>query len=111
MHLKGDSMQRVVYVPDKLSTKKYVLREEYEGFGIYERITPSGYYESQSWLVFNGKYGYISESYNSRCKEELLDSIDHYNTTKKFGLHGFIAKKEEDVTIFGEHPCNRNFNF
>ena len=104
-------MKRIVYVPNSygLSNKKYVLREEYGGFGIYQEKCPAGYFVCQSWLVYNGNIGYISESYNNRCKEELLDSIDKYNETGKFGLHGFMAKKEDN--IYGEHSNNRSYSF
>lgn len=104
-------MKRVVYVADSLNNKKYVLQEEYEGFGIYERMTPTGYLVNQDWLVFNGKIGYISQSYNNRCEEELMDTIDAYNNSGKFGLHGFLAKKESFETIYGEHPCNASYTF
>ena len=102
-------MKRIIYIPDKLNNVKYVLREEYGGFGIYQHMTPSGFYVHQGWLVYNGKIGYISESYNNRCKEELMDCIDNYNEAGKFGLHGFIAKA--DAHIYGEHPNNRSYKF
>lgn len=102
-------MKRIIYVPDTLNNKKYILRDEYEGFGIYLEKTPSGFFVHQSWLVYNGKIGFICESYNNYCKEELLDYIDTYNETGKFGLHGFMAKREDN--IFGVHPNNRNYNF
>lgn len=102
-------MKRVIYVPDSLNNKKYVLRDEYEGFGIYQEKCPSGYFHSQSWLVYNGEIGYISESYNNKCWEELLDTIDNFLETGKFGLHGFMAKVEDK--IYGEHPNNRAYSF
>ena len=102
-------MKRLVYVPDSLNNKKYILKEEYEGFGIYKEMAPAGCYVHQSWLVYNGKIGYISQSYNHRCKEELMDAIDKYNETGKFGLHGFMAKAEDN--IYGEHPNNESYKF
>ncbi len=102
-------MKRLVYVPDSLNNKKYILKEEYEGFGIYKEMAPAGCYVHQSWLVYNGKIGYISQSYNNRCKEELMDAIDNYNETGKFGLHGFMAKAEDN--IYGEHPNNESYKF
>ena len=102
-------MKRIVYVPDTLNNKKYVLRDEYDGFGIYQYMTPSGYYTHQSWLVYNGKIGFICDPYNNYCKEELLDCIDSYNETGKFGLHGFMAKREDN--IYGVHPNNRTYYF
>ena len=55
-------MKRLVYIPDSLNNKKYILKEEYEGFGIYREMAPAGCYVHQSWLVYNGKIGYISQS-------------------------------------------------
>ena len=97
-------MKRVIYVPDSLNNKKYVLRDEYEGFGIYEEVCPSGYYVHQSWLIYNGKIGYISQSYNNKCKEELMDTIANYNETGQFGLHGFMAKADEErKRVYGKN--------
>ena len=101
--------KRVIYVPDQLNNNKYILCDEYDGFGIYQRMTPNGYYSHQDWLVYNGKIGYISESYNSRCKEELMDTIDNFNDTGKFGLNGFMAKPEDN--IYGEHPNVKRYYF
>ena len=102
-------MKRIIYVPDSFNNNKYVLRSEYGGFGIYERMTPSGWYVNQHWLVYNGKIGFVSQPYNHRCKEELMDFIDNYNETGKFGLHGFMAKR--DAHIYGEHPLNKTYRF
>ena len=102
-------MKRVVYVPDKLNNNKYILIDEYGGFGIYQKKCPAGYFVHQEWLVYNGKIGFICESYNNYCKEELMDCIDTYNETERFGLHGFMAKKEDN--IYGVHPNNRSCSF
>lgn len=102
-------MKRVIYVPDDLNNKKYVLKSEYEGFGIYEEMCPAGWFVHQSWLVYNGKIGFICQSYNNYCKEELMDVIDNYNECGKFGLCGFIAKKEDN--IYGVHPNVKQYNF
>lgn len=101
-------MQRVVYVPDSLNNNKYVLREEYNGFGVYQRKTPTGYFVSQDWLVYNGKVGAISESYNRMCKEEMLDLIDTYNEKGSFGKTGF---KTSVAGICGIHPNNKSVLF
>ena len=81
-------MKRVIYVKNVYgTTNKYVLQEEYCGFGIYEQKTPSGYLVSQSWLLSNNKEAeLVIESYNDLCKKELLDMIDYYNNTNKFGV-------------------------
>lgn len=99
---------RVVYIKDSLNNNKYVLREEYEGFGIYERKTPTGYFVNQDWLVYNGKIGFQCESYNNFCKAELKDYIDYYNENGKFGLHGFRTSVQG---IYGVHPNNKSCSF
>lgn len=68
------------------TTTKYVLREEYEGFGIYQHKTPTGYFVHQDWLISNGNIELVVESYNNICKEELLDMIDNYNEKGKFNI-------------------------
>ena len=78
-------MKRVIYIQDTLNNNKYILQKEYEGFGIYLRMTPSGYYSHQDWLITNGNITIVCESYNSLCKEELYDAIDSYNESKRFG--------------------------
>lgn len=90
-------------VVDSLNPKKYILQEEYEGFGIYKEKCPSGYYVSQSWLIANDKVGIICESYNNFCKEELLDMIDNYNEKKKFGVKGFHKTIIERVSYYKAH--------
>ena len=103
-------MKRVMYVPNGIrGNDKYILCDEYEGFGIYQEKCPAGWFMSQSWLVYNGKTGFVCESFNNRCKEELMDYIDSYNETGKFGLHGYMAKVDEN--IFGVHPNNRQYAF
>lgn len=102
-------MKRVMYVQDSLNNNKYILIKEYGGFGIYQEKCPSGYFVSQSWLVHNGSIGFICESYNNYCEEELLDVIDHYNEHYSFGLHGFLADKEQ--VIYGVHRCNYDYRF
>ena len=81
-------MKRVVEVANVYGTKnKYVLTDEYGGFGVYQEKTPSGYFVSQSWLISNNDNAeLVIESYNDMCKEEVLDVIDNYNNTNKFGV-------------------------
>lgn len=101
-------LNHVVYIKDSLNNDKYVLREEYEGFGIYQRKTPTGYYVNQDWLVYNGKIGFQCEPYNNFCKEDLKDYIDYYNENGKFGLHGFRTSVQG---IYGVHPNNKSCSF
>ena len=70
---------------------KYVLRDEYEGFGIYEEMTPSGYLVHQSWLISNNDNAeLVMESYNNLCKEEVMDIIDTYKETGKYGVKALM---------------------
>ena len=81
-------MKRVIYIKSGYSVDdKYVLTEKYNGFGIYKKMSPSGLYVSQNWLISNNKNAeLVIESYNDMCKEEVLDVIDNYNNTNKFGV-------------------------
>lgn len=102
------TLERVVYVPDELNKNKYVLNECYEDFGIYEKVSPNGFRVSQDWLVYNGKIGFISQSYNNLCREELMNAIDKFKTTGKFGYHGFATSVDG---IYGIHPSVTTYNF
>lgn len=68
------------------STDKYILKEEYSGFGIYQEKTPTGYYMSQSYLITDTNLTIVCQSYNRICLDELKDAIDHYRKTKRFGF-------------------------
>ena len=81
-------MKRIIKIKNTYGTDdKYVLVDEYNNFGIYKEKTPSGYFVHQSWLISNNENAeLVIESYNGLCKEELLDIIDNYNETKKYGV-------------------------
>ena len=81
-------MKRIITINNRYGEHdKYVLRDEYEGFGIYQEKTPSGFFVHQSWLISNNANAeLVIESYNSLCKEELLDIIDNYNEKHRFGV-------------------------
>ena len=85
-------MKRVIQIKNVYGTNnKYVLTDEYDGFGIYKEKTPNGYFVHQSWLISNNKDAeLVVESFNGLCKEELLDIIDNYNDTKKFGVKALM---------------------
>ena len=87
---KSSAICRVILARN---AKKYVLTQEYEGFGIYEEVCPSGFHVHQSWLIANDKNALVCESYNNFCKEELLDMIDNY--------------KEEEISEKNIHFCLR----
>ena len=85
-------MKRVITIKNTYGEyDKYVLKDEYEGFGIYEEKTPSGYFVHQSWLISNNEGAeLVIESYNNLCKEELLDIIDNYNEKRRFGVKALM---------------------
>lgn len=85
-------MKRIIKIKGSFGNEeKYVLRNEYESFGIYEEMTPSGYFVHQSWLISNNNNAeLVINSYNHLCKEELLDIIDNYNATSKFGVKAIM---------------------
>ena len=84
-------MKRVIYINNAYGAKdKYIFKEEYNGFGIYQRITPNGLFVHQEWLISNNAgVELVIQSYNYICKEELLDMIDSYNENGKFGVKAF----------------------
>jgi len=77
---------RVIYFNGVLNREKFVLQKEYKGFGIYEEMTPTGWYIHQSWALSNGEVRLIIESYNNICEAELLDLVDHYTESGRFGV-------------------------
>ena len=81
-------MKRVIKINNTYgSYDKYILVDEYDGFGVYQGKTPNGYFVNQKWLVSNNEDAeLVIESYNNLCKEEVLDIIDSYNKTNKFGV-------------------------
>ena len=89
---------------DSLNIKKYVLVQEYKGFGIYEEVSPRGYHVSQSWLITDNKVALICDSYNNFIEEELLDAIDNYNEKKSFGVKGFYKDVYNGLSVFIAHP-------
>ena len=80
-------MKRVEYIPNHYkTTDKYVLKEEYNGFGIYEEVCPTGFRVHQSYLIKNDKWCIVCPSYNNLCIEEIYDAVDSYNDSCGFGL-------------------------
>jgi len=81
-------MKRLIKIKNSYGgDTKYILIDEYDGFGIYQEKTPSGYFSHQSWLISdNAGVELVIQSYNNLCKEELLELIDSYRDTGKFGV-------------------------
>lgn len=97
-------MKRIIKIGNVYGTdNKYVLVSEYKKFGIYQRKTPNGFLVHQDWLISdNENVELIIESYNNICKEELLDIIDNYNETGKFGV-----KVVEHCNSLHMHPSGK----
>lgn len=91
-------MKRVFYSDDGLNNNKYVLKQEYNGVGIYQYMCPSGFYTHQSWALRSlaeedaDAYPIIIPSYMQMCKEEVLDAIDNYNEIGEFGFKVFVKE-------------------
>ena len=65
-------MKRMFYIDCYYGgTEKYKFQKEYEGFGIYQRMTPSGYYSHQDYLITNGDMIVVSQSYNAWYDRQL----------------------------------------
>lgn len=102
-------MKRLIYLPDTLQKRKYVLKNEYEGHGIYEEVCPAGWKVHQSWAIMNEKKGFsiMIQSYNRLCYEELLDAIDNYNETGKYGLKLITTAEGLDNNYRVMHPSGK----
>ena len=98
---------------DSLNAKKYILQQEYEGFGVYKEKCPAGLYVHQSWLIADEKNSVILvvDSFNNCCKEELLDMIDSYKQNKKFGITGrwigFHREDNKDAALYRMHRSGK----
>lgn len=99
-------MKRLVKLSDdRLGNKMlYVLKEEYQGFGLYQRKSPNSYLIHQDYMITNDNITIQCQSYNEIIKEELLDAIDNYNNNGNFELKVF--KRSEN--LYYVHP-NGNF--
>lgn len=99
-------MKRVFYIDNNYGGKtKYVLKKEYENFGVYQEMCPSGFLTHQSYLITDNNKVFVCDSYNNMCYDEMLDTIDYYNETKKFG-HKAIKRydKTNEKHIYIMHP-------
>lgn len=81
-------MRLVVFIKNEFGTDdNYVLLEEYNGFGIYRRKDRGGHFIYNEWILSNNNDAeLVIESFNYLGKEKLLNMIDNYNNTKKFGV-------------------------
>lgn len=101
-------MKRVFYSDDGLNNNKYILKQEYEGIGIYQHMCPSGFYTHQHWALRSmneadaDAYPIIIPSYMQMCKEEILDAIDQYNDIGYLGFKVFL-KERKTGNVFVVH--------
>jgi len=81
-------MKRIINIRNSYGTEyKYILTNEYRDFGVYKEKTPNGFFMNQSWLISNNENAkLVIDTYNRLCKEEVLDIIDNYCETGKFGV-------------------------
>lgn len=100
-------MKRLVKLSDdRLGNKMlYVLKEEYQGFGLYQRKSSNGYLIHQDYMITNDNITIQCQSYNKIIKEELLDAIDNYNSDGFFGLKVFM----KDNHYYYIHPNGNTF--
>lgn len=100
-------MERQIKFFDGLNHKKYLLNKEYEGFGIYDNICPTGYRTSQSYLLKSPTGTCIlSESYMHNNEADLLDLIDEYKKTGKYNIP-VIPKIYEGNTYYVWHQSGK----
>lgn len=80
-------MEKELYIKDEFeSESKYLLKEEYGGFGLYQTEKTSGYFTNQDWLISNNDVKLIvPSSYTRESKEKIFAMIDKYNSDGKFG--------------------------
>lgn len=77
-------MKRVIYINNALGNKdKFIFKNEYENFGIYKEMTPSGYFVRQSYLITDEKITVVVYSFNDMCYEEILVMIDSIIESRK----------------------------
>ena len=82
-------MERTIRIQTEVAEEKFRLVEEYEGFGIYQKVTPYGYYVHQSFAFKTNGTIFVSYSYMNNDKEDIYDYIDNYNNKGSFGFKAF----------------------
>lgn len=72
-----------------LGQTKYVLVEGDESNALYQEKIEDRYRVHQSWLlVLDGEY-LVCESFNHKCKEEMLDLMDDFREKGFVKVKGF----------------------
>ena len=98
-------MRRVIKVQMPMHENKYVLNQEYNGFGIYQEMSPSGYKVHQSWFIHrdnNIGSDIVIQSYNNVCYDELLDMIDSFLESGEFCIKALVSAYDKHVMVM--HP-------
>lgn len=94
-------MSRVIYLEgDYDNEDKFKFKKEYEGFDIYQEICPSGFSVSNSWFINGGSTETRIRfySYSNITFTELLNLIDKYNETGRYGLKAYL----HDDSVLGK---------
>ena len=83
-------MNRILKIHDGINLNKYRFLEEYDGYALYQHITPSGCPISNEYALIDLGCGdeqlpIVIQSFNGICKDEILDAIDHINNEGVFG--------------------------
>ena len=101
----NNQMKRVEIVKDCLNDNKYVLKQEYKSWGIYERYD-NGYRVSQDYFLVNKKdeFRIRIESYNNAEYEELLDAIDNYDSYGQLGFRIVHNSRVDKYDYLVVHP-------
>ena len=92
-------------VIDNLNEYKARLQKTYDGFGVYEEVTPNGWLVHQSYAICNDKVVIISESYNNNDLDDMLDIIDNRNESGKFGIRVLPRGTFNGKSIYIIHPA------
>ena len=87
-------MKRVLKIDDGINVCKYEAVKEYEGYVIYQRVTPNGYFVHNEWALYDlgcedDQFPIVIESYNDISLNEVLDAIDQRNYDGDFGWKVF----------------------
>ena len=86
-----------------LNNFKGRLKESYDGFGVYQEVCPSGCFVHQSYAICNDNVVIISECYNNNDFEDMLDIIDNYNESGKFGIKVFRRGTSNGKSVYIIH--------
>lgn len=82
-------MERTIRIKTEIAEDKFRLVENYRGVGVYQEVTPNGYYVHQSYgFKIKDKF-FVSYSFMNNDKEDIFDYIDRHYEGKPFGFKAF----------------------